>query len=84
MTHMNESAYIKKLENAGVVILHREPNGNVPGGHIWASRGDRHVRVFFNADDRFYEAAKTDRGGKPLVGEPNLRTMAAVDRHLGI
>jgi hypothetical protein len=83
--HMTESRYIKKLQDAGVTIWHREPSGGGwPGGHSWASKGDRHVRVMFNADDRFLDAEKTGKDGRPLDGPNQLRTMAAVERHLGI
>jgi hypothetical protein len=76
-TTMNDFA--TKIEKAGGTIWHRDAN------EIYVTKGDRHVRVFFNADDRFYEATKVDESGNVLrVRDHTLRSMAAVERHLGI
>ena len=79
MKAMTENDFANKLTNAGANIWRRED------GYFWASKGDRHVRVLFNIADRFLDAKITDKDGRPLSG-PNrtLRTMAAVERHLGI
>lgn len=82
MAHMTESEYLAKLRKAGVTISHREPNDDCPGGYFRATKDGKHIEVFFNGDNRFHDATVLDKDGEPL--RQTLRTMAAVERHLGI
>lgn len=75
------SEYIKKLRGAGATVSHQESNNDCPGGYFRASKGDQMVEVFFNGDDRFHDATVLGKDGEPL--RRTLRTMAAVERHLG-
>jgi hypothetical protein len=76
---VTEDDYLKKLQDGGVTIVLRLPN------EVYVAKGDRHVRLFFNGDDRFYDATKLDEHGSVLrVRDHTLRSMAAVDRYLEV
>ena len=66
-------AYAEKLEQAGATIWRWDPHDDCPGGHFYASRDGRHVRVFFNCDDRFVHAVKVDGQGIPIPGPTGPR-----------
>lgn len=74
--------FAEKLKAAGVTIWKWDPNYN----YFYASNDDRHVLVMFVENHRFDWAQKTDPFGNPLRNDPNrtLRSMVAVERHLGI
>ena len=74
--------FANKLKAAGVTIWKRAQDY----GYFYASKGDRHVVVMFVEGGGFHDAVKTDRYGNPLRDDPHrtLRSMVAVERHLGL
>lgn len=76
MKTMTKADYANKLQKAGANVQYSSDEDS-----LIVSRNGKHVEVFFNGD-RFYNAWVLDVDGEPL--RKTLRSMAAVERHLGI
>lgn len=77
MRAITKNDFANKLQKAGVAVQHQKVEDS-----FRASINGQHVEVFFNGDDRFHDATVLNNDGEPI--RRTLRSMAAVERHLGI
>jgi hypothetical protein len=76
MKATTKNDYANKLQKAGAIVRY-----STDEDALIVSKGGTRVEVFFNAD-RFHDAWVLDAQGEPQ--RQTLRSMAAVERHLGI
>lgn len=76
MKAMTKTDYANKLQEAGSTVRYSNDEDS-----LIVSRNGQRVEVFFNGD-RFHDAWVLDADGEP--GRKTLRTMAAIERHLGL
>lgn len=70
--------YAEKLERLGATVGRWSLDTDI---YFTASKDGKQVELFFDAD-RFQEAVVLDEHGEPI--RRTLRSMAAVERYLGI